>query len=391
MGIGLICWWLYHPNKVDILTHFGSLLNILSLFIVLTFIHAVIRVGKFDLDLRQFVSSKTKNAGTLYVKTSLMTYIFTFFLNVASVSIVVQSTKSLLQSFSEKWRRKYYSKVVLRPYTMVLFWSPLEVTVAVVIDYTSQSYLLLLPVLLGVSFIFLIGDMWIQRTRYKGSELGEEPSKLSSRKKSYFGFLSAIALLVVSIVTVSTVLDVGLLLAITLVLFPFSLVWAWSLKRVKRFLKLSWSMNVKNLPNLRGLFSLFLSAGFFIEMLGFTELFDRISALLESVYIGYPLFLFYLLLALLIAVLAIFGLHSLVSISVLLPFLGTFMTSFPPGLALAVLSAAIGMILVSPFNVTPSVLAFQIQASPLYFLKYNLIYVLCFIVVNVLIGAYLLS
>lgn len=125
--LGIIVVWTEDLLSLNVLMHFNSLMGLLALFFVLPFMNAIIRIGRYDRTLSRMIGKKTNDVGTLYKKTSFATYVLTVFLNVATVPIIVSSVRDKLKDFGTAFSQVFFTHSILRPYALVLFWSPTEI------------------------------------------------------------------------------------------------------------------------------------------------------------------------------------------------------------------------------------------------------------------------
>mgnify|MGYP007126050438 CR=1 FL=1 len=391
---GLLIWWFISPLGIEILLHFDRLIGLIALFFLLPLLNAVVKVGRYDQILSSIITTNTKNVYQLYQKTSLISYILSIFLNLAVIPVLFDSVKKNIQHLGEKFLVAFFSHSILRPYTLALLWSPTELLLAVTIDFTGQKYLTLLPILLSISIFVYFIDLLLHKIKYQKITLSGEKQQDSSFhplfKRKIAEFMIAILLFICAASLLNQLLMQGFLFTLITLIFPFSFIWSLFVKKPKRFLKLGSLLIKNNETSISGIFFLFLSAGFFVEMIFYTSVFSQINTLLLNIYQQYSLFIFYLIIGLCFLVLALVGFHPMVSMSVLFPFLESFVSEVPLGIAVTVVCAAMSTSMFGPFNVTPSVLAVLIRKSPYHITKQNFLFSLCFITAGALI-AFLLT
>ncbi|MFD2624790.1 hypothetical protein [Salibacterium salarium] len=367
--LGLIVVWTEDLFSMQLLTYFNSLMGLLALFFILPFMNAVIRIGLYDKTLSRMIGMNTSDVGALYKKTSFATYVLTIFLNVATVPVIVSAVRNKIRNFGTAFSQSFFTHSILRPYALVLFWSPTEILLALTLDTTGQNYLLLLPVLWLNSLLFL-GIDWAWHKRKWGSmELHDASHNTFSTdngrmKKKGLEMGAAILIFVVLVLIGSEALHLGFLLVVTIAIIPFSLVWALAIKKGKMFSTLGYHMAKQNTSKLHGLFFLFLSAGFFVELMPYTRPFEYINTIIQQIYTSNLYFLLFLVIGMFIFVLAFAGFHPLVTIALLVPFIDPFIQELTFGLSLTILSSAICTLMIGPFNVTPAVLGMYINMNP---------------------------
>lgn len=170
--LGFLFYLIYVPKDVGFFNLFGSMTGLLALLFVLPFMSTIIAAGKYDRALGQMISKPpTLNMVRLYRRTSVMSYMLTLFLNVATVPVVVATVKSKLSQLSSAVIQRFFAHSILRAYALVLLWSPTEILVASTIDLTGTSYVALLPTLLVTSVLFLSIDWLLHNRQLKGESL----------------------------------------------------------------------------------------------------------------------------------------------------------------------------------------------------------------------------
>ncbi|GAF20793.1 hypothetical protein JCM19047_450 [Bacillus sp. JCM 19047] len=376
--VGLICAFLYVPQERAFLSLFGSMTSLLALLFVLPYMSTIIAVGKYDRALGQMIRKPPQlTMVRLYRRTSLMTYMLTLFLNVATVPVVVSTVRAQVSQLKDAFIQRFFAHSILRAYGLVLLWSPTEVLVASTIDMTGTSYLLLFPTLLAISILFISLDWFIHNRQLQHIDLKaavegtHNPAQLR-KKLLELGF--AITCFIVILLTLNTLIPQSFLFSVTVLIIPFTFLWAFFIKKGNRFLLLSSAYVKGNTTQLHGLFFLFLAAGFFVEVFPYTTLFDQMDLFFSYVYETGPILLFYLLIALCIFSFALIGFHPLISIAIFSPFLAEAMVVHPYGVSVLLIGVGLSTVMIGPFNITPTILAMQLQANPYSIIQKNLLF-----------------
>lgn len=388
--LGLVFYFVSVPQEVNFFHLFGSMTGLLALLFVLPFMSTIIKVGKYDLALSKMISMPPRpNLVRLYKRTSIMSYLLTLFLNVATVPVVVATVKNKLTKFGKGVIERFFAHSILRAYALVLLWSPTEILVASTIDMTGTSYLLLLPTLLTISFIFISVDWFLHSRQLKGRDLNiiqetEDYGETLRKKLLQLGI--AITCFIVVLLTFNGFIPQSFLFTVTILIGPFTFLWSLSIGRLKRFKKLSYTYLRGNTTQLHGLFFLFLSAGFFVEVFPYTIWFDYMNSLFVFTYTEGVLIVFYLLVAICIFSLALVGFHPLISIALISPFLTDAIAHHPYGMSILLIGVGMGTVMIGPFNVTPTILAMQLQANPYSIIRRNLVFASCYFLFIVIIA-----
>lgn len=388
--IGLYIWWFHTSLDVEILLNFDKLIGLISLFFLLPVLNAIVKVGRYDQILSSIITKNVNSVDKLYQKTTITSYILTIFLNMAVIPLLLGAVKKRIDHLGEKFKTTFFTHSILRPYALVMLWSPTEVLLAVTIDFTNERYLTLLPILLLISFSFFLIDWFIHKIRYRQYVLPAIGERYGSShplfKRKLTEFIIAVLLFICLILSINQVLTQGFLFTIVVVIVPFAFIWALFVRKPKRFLKLGSLLIKNNEKSYYGIFFLFLSASLFVEMIPYTTIFDSVNVLLTKIYESYSLFFFYLIIGLFFLVLAIIGFHPMVSLTILIPFLQGFLDEVSLGIAITVIGASITTGMYGPFNVTPTLLAVLLRKSPYQITLKNILFAFCFILANVLIA-----
>ncbi|MFB4213935.1 hypothetical protein ACE1TH_18735 [Shouchella sp. JSM 1781072] len=377
-SVGLVCAFLYVPAERPFLSLFGSMTSLLALLFVLPYMSTIIAVGKYDRALGQMIRKPPQlTMVRLYRRTSMMTYMLTLFLNVATVPVVVSTVKAQVSQLKNAFIQRFFAHSILRAYGLVLLWSPTEVLVASTIDMTGTNYLLLFPTLFTISVLFISLDWFIHNRQLKhvdlkaAVEVAHNPVQLR-KKLLELGF--AITCFIVLLLSLNAFIPQSFLFSVTVLIIPFTFMWAFFIKKGKRFSILSTAYVKGNTTQLHGLFFLFLAAGFFVEVFPYTTLFGHMDTFFSYVYESGPILLFYLLIAVCIFSFALIGFHPLISIAIFSPFLADAMIAHPYGVSVLLIGVGLSTVMIGPFNITPTILAMQLQANPYAIIQKNLVF-----------------
>ncbi|AJY74148.1 hypothetical protein [Paenibacillus beijingensis] len=376
LGLGLLIFLTSHVQASEWIRAFHPMMGVLGIFLVLPFIQGVVRTGRFDKSMKRIIEFRALHLGTIYRRTSLSTYLLSIFLTIATLPIGYQSfgktTSSVLQDHDHQ---RFFSSSMLRAYSLALFWSPVELLVVTSIDYTGGNYLHIMPVMLLLGLVYLVADWRLVRNK-DNIPLDPVPERkhFRSPRKDLIKvcqLLLAVIILLILVVLVNALLKQGMMIAITIVLIPFSLCWSFLLKKLPLFwrtIQKNWAVNIKKTAHFH---AVFLSAGFFITMAQQSDLFGYLSGFLKYQMNHIPLFFFFLLLSLLFWLMSFCGFHSVVTIILLTRIILPFSQGMEDSLALLFIGTSISLLMVSPFNIATSIMAHQLNASPINIIRWN--------------------
>jgi hypothetical protein len=351
---------------VSIPYYMSSTLMILALFYVLPFVNAIVVTGRYDQSASMLLKAKLTNLGQLYSRGLIVSFILGIFLNVATVTVTENVLRKNMKHSLSKIRDVFTSQAVLRGYALSLTWSPMEIIVAVTIDVTGVDYLEFLPWLLLFSVTLLAIEYMIPfRYRKVNLEKSEE-NKENIDKRNILKILSLFLFLVLFIVIISfisNVFELSFLTAVTLVIPPFTLLWALLIRRLNKFLSYGirkWQQRVKGMNNF---FLLFLSLGFFISILqksGYITIFNQPLMSLQN----QPIILFILIQVLFLG-LAMVGFHPLVTISMVGEVVQPLLLAINPlSIGIVLITSALSTVMAGPFNITVSLMSDILKRNP---------------------------
>lgn len=370
------------------LLYFDSMIGILSLFFVLPFLNSIIRAGQYDTSLRRLLQNGVKDVHTLYTRSFMISHFLGLFLNIATVSLVHRTLKPSLSGMKTKMAEIFYTRSILRGYALCLVWSPIEIMVIISLDLTGFTYINVVPFLIPLVLLMFLSDWIFSRRQYKGMPLVMESSgsipfnKIIKKTAQMMGMLFV---LVLTATLFEYLFEQGFLFSVVISIIPIAFIWALLINRRRRYLNIAVPVFKVRTFSLSNYFFMFLSAGFFVEMLSSSPFISY----LEMVFLantGHELLLFGLI-GLYFILASFSGFHPLVSIALLGEVLSPVMAdiaSIP--LALVLITSSLATAIYSPYNLSVSLLAGQMNLVPFRLSLWNFPFSLYFIVSSILIA-----
>jgi len=364
------------------------MLGILSLFLVLPFINCLIKVGKYHQSLNQLLQHRIPNLNKLYNRSFIICHILGVFLNIATIPLLSNSLKNSLQPLPKKRADKFYTQNLLRAYALCLTWSPLEVMVITALDVTNTNYFKFFPSIISIVLIIILIDWIVSRFRDSTVILEVKYNEHSSIKGilkktlELFLYLFGIVLIVSFI---QHFLHKGFLFSMVLVIIPFSLGWSYVIGKFKRYVKVTlphWKARTIGLSNY---FCMFLSAGFFVEMLIYSESLLFLQELFNKA--SEHTLVFYLLIGGYFLIASLTGFHPLVSLTLLVALLNPILPAVSSlSLAIVLVTSSLASVMYSPFNLSVSILAEQLNLNPYRMGSWNLLFALSYMIISIAIS-----
>lgn len=363
--------------------YFETMLGVLSLFIVLPFINSIIRVGLYDKNLSLLIQQGISDLSRLYRRSFLVCHFLALFLNIATIPLLTNSLKDSLKQIPKKIAEKYYAQNLLRAYTLCLLWSPLEIMVITSLDITGYEYYQLFPFIIFIVIVIILSDWILSIFKHKDTKITIEFTTEISYKNVYkkmFEMITMLAILVIVVTVFQRTMNQGFLLSIVIVLIPISFLWALFIRKSKRYISYTiphWKQRTKGLTNY---FFMFLSAGIFVEML-------TLSGFLEFLQVSFysaseKILLFYFMIGVYFLLTAFIGFHPFVSLTLLTELLNPFMYNISSiSLTIVLITCSLSTVMYSPYNLSVSILAEQLNMNPYKLGMWNLVFAIYFMII----------
>jgi hypothetical protein len=346
--------------------YMGSNVTLFSLLFVLPFINRTIVIGGYARHLSRWLNVQADHLGKLHVRATVVSYVLSLFLFLASIPLVHSVLNKHLQGQETDIRNRFMSTSILRGYGAVAVWSPVEPLVAMAVILTGASYVALLPFLLLVSLlIVVIAGIW-GTLQFRSIPLDASVQNSEGKRPAPVKFLSLFAgltLLIASAYLLQTLLSITFFEAMTLLVMPFAAVWALVLGRFKRFAsatRLQWKPGLADLPNLN---VLFLSFGLFNKTITETPLLSILSEPVQAI-AEWPVLLYLVVMAA-GTIFPVVGIHPFVTMGlfgvVLQPVLGQLN---PVSVAVVLISSCVTSSVIGAFSTTLSMTSGLLNINP---------------------------
>ncbi|TVY11083.1 hypothetical protein [Paenibacillus cremeus] len=395
-GIACLLWAHVPLQKLPLLL--TSNVMLISLLYMLPFVNHAIRVGGYDRHLSRWLQVKGGRLDTLFVRSLIVSYCLSLFLFFAALPLMKRVLGKYLADVEESTAKRFMASSILPGFGIVAVWSPVEPLVATAVLLTGVSYAKLFPWMFAFSLVLLaLGSLRGLAYRQKGAletaaALGSSYETRPTHAPSWshtFQFFIALAILIGSAFLAHSIVSVSFFTAMTLILLPFSILWAVMKRRFNRFVKISRKKWQENTDGLRHLLVLFLSFGFFNAAIAQTPLFTWLSGPVQAIS-AWPVLL-YICIAVLFLVLPVLGLHPLVVMSVIGLFLPPVLEVISPlSIAVVMIICSLASAFMGTFNSTVTIMSGLLQVNPYRITLWNLVFGVVFAVVGVIAGLLLL-
>jgi hypothetical protein len=356
---------------------FGNMLNILSLFALIPLIALPIELGQYAYSIQVMIQSRVKHSGVLYAITSLLSYILSSFMNLATLPMVYHTIRPSLDLYPIEQKERFISRAVTHGYSMPIVWTPVAPIVGVIVEMTGVRWSAILPIVIPFSLLGLILDWFMgQRVANRRAKLigqlaldetaavrqsaVESDLRQSGQKKAKHPVHILIAIILFNglIFMLETYTKFSFLLLVSLVVIPFGYLWSLLLGKGRAFIVQGIAMLSGHLLNMKEQFFVFLSAGFLIATIQTTGAGHGINMAIMAVKDAVGADVFLLCIPLIPLGLAFIGLHPAVGLALTAESLNPQTLGISVELtAIAMLTGAAAAFMMGPYNATAGMMA----------------------------------
>lgn len=370
-----------------------SNMSLLAFLAVLPWINSAVHVGRYDQRINDLLKENVDNLGSFYARSILTTYTLMTFLNLSAIHLSQDVLLKNLAKLPKKLRDVFISKTTVRAFCLALIWSPMEIIVAIAVDSTGVSYLVYLPWLLLISVIALsldivIGKISYKKIPYESAMITNKNISLKVVYKQIFKLLIALILFLTIIIAVSTLFSLNFILTVTLVIIPFSSIWALIMRRWYYFRILGYRVWKERTNHMQNFVVLFIALAFFSNSLNATP----ILQLIQHPFLAFEAYPFVILVFILLTymLLATIGVHPIATIGVLLEVLTPlFAVLNPVSIGIVLIVAAMATSASATYGVTVTLTSMNTMQNPYRITVTNLLFTLIFGLIGIVI-AYLI-
>jgi hypothetical protein len=402
--IGMTLLFLNESPWTSYFYGFGNMLKVLSLFALIPIISIPIVLGNYATRIQAMILTKISRSGLLYTVTSIMAYILSSFMNLATLPMIYHTIRPSLDLYPIEQKERFISRAITHGYSMPIMWTPVAPIVGVIVEMTGVQWSSILPIVVPFSILGLVLDgligRWNANHRYKESsqtiidevsaaresavQMGTQQSR-SIKSSHPLQIILAILIFNAMIFILEINSGFSFLLLVTVSVIPFALIWSLLLGKGKLFFLQSKSMMQSHLLNMKEQFFIFLSAGFMISAIQTTGTGHSINLgiIVVKDFVGADIFL--LLIPLIPFALAFIGIHPAVGLALVAEALN------PQALGLSVDLVAIAMLigatmafLMGPYNATSNMMANLIGKSSYQVSNWNAPFTLAYLLMSML-------
>ncbi len=377
----------------DMLMSFGPMLNLLTLFAMVPILALPIRLGQYEVGIQSFIKRRVKNSGQLYTMTSGISYFFSIFMNLATLPMTYYAIRTAADLFSIQKKERFMSRAITHGFAMPLMWAPVTPIVGIVVEMTGVKWVSMLPYVVPLSLFGLFLDWYSgrltarRRNRYHRDTMVDEiaaaedggavEGKGSSRISH---ILIAILIFNVLISIFESVLSFSFIILVSLLVIPFALGWTLLLKKAAEF-KVGLKEHFRShLLKMKDQFFIFLSAGFFISAIQFSNTDVYLNTGVQGIMNVIGIEMFIILLPFIPLALAFTGLHPAVGLALLSEALDPQSIGVSPYiLTVSMLAGAVAAFLMGPYNATIGLMSSIVKTNSFKVSNWNIPFTLLFL------------
>ncbi|GAA0309415.1 hypothetical protein GGQ92_001258 [Gracilibacillus halotolerans] len=394
LAIGIFLFFFADLRVLEVIPFLGENISLLTLLAVLPWMNSVVHAGRFDRLMSKILKGNVKHLGSLYRRSTTTMMALTAFLNVSSATIARDVLADNLKSVKERTANQFIMMVTLRGYSLALAWSPLEVLLAMSIFITGVSFSSLLPWMIGITLLMYIldslwGNWFFKKVPYVDTNSSSEPINLREIRPKLIQLSIALISFLLLVILFGNVFDMEFIFIVTLLVFPFACIWAWSMKRWRSFWKVgfsNWKSSVNNMHNFN---ILFISLALFTNTLNASPFLDWIQQPILAV-ADYPILLL-ILIQIFFVLMSMFGVHPIATMGILGGMSGLLMEILSPmSLAVILVVSGVATVPIGTYGLVVTIISMSLKQSPYLITLYNLIYSFVFGLFGILLAYYLI-
>ncbi|KJR48962.1 hypothetical protein UF75_0672 [Desulfosporosinus sp. I2] len=120
-------------------TALNSMTNVIAILVIMQMFTIPIEVGRYNLAIRYWFNKSFKGEGGLFLFTTVATHVFTSFLMLGAIPVVISLMEDTLKTRVSHYER-FISTAISRGYVLASLWAPGAVNIALVVQATGVSW-----------------------------------------------------------------------------------------------------------------------------------------------------------------------------------------------------------------------------------------------------------
>ncbi len=359
---------------------FGSTTGILTLLSVAPLFSIPITMGAYYRSAQLIIRERVRKPHSTYLVLSSFTYMLAALMNVAAIVASYATFHHLTRPFPKPVADKMSFAAYTRGHTLAMMWSPVGAAIGAALSRIPANP----GIVIGMGFFFsvfmVLLDMflikgWVRRHAATRIDVfaASVDSRVSSRHWRRVGVVfGVIVCFVLAVIALHEWFALPVVDAVILLILLFAIVWALLLKKPKRLVQ---DLRIKGTTGLLGLlpqFLLFISVGFFTQVLTLAGQMELLVRLFENLSesIGWLLILLIILFAVISSQMGLYPALVVVLLADLIPYEALGLR--PEWFAFAIIAGAVGGVPASPLTINVNLLATLMKEDPIRVSRSNL-------------------
>ncbi|WP_339235143.1 hypothetical protein [Oceanobacillus sp. FSL W7-1281] len=328
-------------------------------------------IGEYDQILKDMINPKNNQLADMYGKGLAATYSLLIFINISAIYLVQQVLIDKLKGIDESIRNDFIIRTTLKAFSLAVIWSPMEIIVGITVDATNISFFSYLPWLLLCSFLLITIDVSLNKKRFAEMEINlsaniNHKELMKALLKLFFVLFTFFSIILIS----NHLFALNFILTVSLVIFPFTFIWAVFTRRASTFLTYGWKSWKNYNNNMQNFVVLFLSLALFSEGFKQTAIPHILQKLLGQVS-EYALLIF-IFITFIYFVMGLIGVHPVATIAILIEVLNPlFHIINPMSIGIVLIMSALATSASAPYGINATLTSQTIGVSPFYITKIN--------------------
>lgn len=358
------------PNQF--ISSFGEMLFVIAFFTVLPVIALPIRVGGYDQYIMTFILRHARSLRMEYAYILLVSYFYGIFLNLAAVPMSFRSLQSLLKHENLRNKERFLFFSMSQGFTTPLIWTPFSGMLGVIMISFGVNWVSIVPLLVVMSLVslaacFVVYWQYVKHQQIPVSDRVEPEVAVDSESPYLIRLaelVGVVFLLLLVVFVLESWFELGLIISIIFITFPFTIGWCALKGRLRPFFESLNGYFQYQIPKMSSIYMIFLSAGFFVGTVQATGTDAVVSQYLLTGLALVPDWLIYCLLPWMIVATSYMGLHPIVTLVLLTGSVNLMDLGLSNELlAMAFLCGGVSTFLVSPFSGTVGILKSYTERS----------------------------
>lgn len=252
------------------------------------------------------LNHKEINKNKHFSNTYWLSYGFSTIMNLGSIPITHAISTAMTK---EKQDKRLKSAAILRGFSFSMMLSPIGANVAIIVENSNTSLMVVLPIAACITVMLIILDQMVTLRNFRIVQVLPSLKFLYSMVKP---FLFPILLFTGLILAIIEFFNISIISTISLLVIPYTYLWCVMIGSKKDFNESFKLQITKSIPNMYPQFSVIYCVSFFVTALQKSNYQEKVNVLLNSLVTSFDLKWVLIVLLILIMFLAAIGIHLFV-------------------------------------------------------------------------------